>query len=875
KLPTHMVPLHYELVLKPHMYHKRPKTFTFNAFLDIRMKCVESSNNITLHARHVNIIDRYLKLSGSVSGPLQSVIMNWTMDRSRELLVIHLDSWMWKDKEYTLRMRYNGRLTNSLTGFYYSRQLHNSTKSFAAASQMEPDFARSVFPCFDEPAYKAHFNLTVIRRDSEKSLFNMPRKEVRKYNHHQTADIYETTPLMSTYQLAFIVGHLYDLPDTSLQNVKFRSWTMGEKQIETNLALDISVLMVKYLEKYFSSVIPLKKYDMVALPDVVEGDMTSWGLSIFRESNILYTPGSAAHIKKQEAVLTISRRLAHQWTNLVSPKSFNQLWFNKALGRFVAGLGIDHFLPTWQMTQQLIVEDLYRGLDEDALSTSHPLELEDNRIPDVYDPIDYHKGASVLKMLQFIMGERIFTSGIKKYIRNHAYKPVTTDALWTILTDVTKENGKTINVKGFMESWTTLDGYPVVMVNNLGGNKVKISQKKFVRDPCSSETSTSISKARWEIPFTFTSDRERYYNQTARDISKKKSSCPWIMGNIQQSGFYRVNYDDNNWICLLKQLNANHEVIPPIHRAQLIDDAMTLAASNMVHMNIAVLTLRYLDKEREYIPHLVARKHMDYIHKMLLNSSIEAVLSNLSWTYETIFVEKIFQSCSNFPVSIVTSNIDNFRLLRSLIISTACEYDQPECVRSALVMYANLMGKPSDNRISRDLRATIYCTAIRHGNGKEWNFAMSRFRQSQEHAEKDILLRAMACTDKARTLKRFLETSRDPEQFSKHDTLEVFGHIGANPIGRAMVWDMVKKDWTTLFNEFNGNPKFAEMIKKITSDMRTEVELLQVESFIEQHPTLGSTEKVFHQALENIKFNIRWLNNHYQTFSTLLNENAF
>ncbi|ESP00390.1 hypothetical protein LOTGIDRAFT_238560 [Lottia gigantea] len=916
KLPGHIKPIYYDIILKPYIYNGQPSTFTFDGYVKIKLRCMETSMNITLHVNNLMISRKTMQITESNNGTAPT-IMDVVYDTKRQLMIIKLDDAVYKGFDYFFSVRYSAKLSNNLFGFYYSKYEYGNETRYMASTQLEPAFARSVFPCFDEPEYKAHFNMTVIRSTNVTALSNMPIELQMDVGDNLVSDFFESTPIMSPHLLAVVVGEKEGIEAVTPDNVTFSAWITRGSVDKAKFALIAGMAISNYFGRYFGFKYPLPKQDIIAVPDFDAQGMENWGLIICSEDMLINHSIASSEMQQHVAIL-ISHELAHQWFgNLVTMNWWTDLWLSEGFAEFLGWIGTSYLFPEWKMFDQFVLDIVHSAFEMDGLTTSHPVNVpvsNVDQISDIFDDISYKKAASIIRMVNFFLGENIFRRGLQRYLKGHAFGTATHDDLWLALNEEANLEGKNINVKEIMDTWTLQMNYPVVKIKRQDTSGFVISQRRFLKDPCvrDSRKYSSDFKYRWEIPFTFTTKEELYFNQDHSDIiwvTKKirnklfrikavyaqksnTTSCNWILGNIQQYGFYRVNYDTENWKCLLLQLETNHTVIPAVHRAQIIDDSWSLASADMLDLNIALISIHYIIREMEYIPYKVAQKQFDFVDNILYNTAIitawqDYIVSQIKSSFNVLTKDNSGSShvrnhCLRAAVvqlfriimpgfgksTIKEKNID--RLLRSSIVSTACKYGLQECILTSKYLFKMWMKDPENYRIDPDLKSTIYCTAVKHGKMKEYKFAFNQYKSSKSESEKNLLLNAMACTKSQWLLGRYLSAALDNRHIRKSDTLKVFMHIASISANRNLVWEFITKNWDQIFKNYNGSPMLAKTISTVTNGMKTIRELDDVEDFLFSHPDLGNTETVFHQATEKIQFNIRWIHYHYETLEKYL-----
>ncbi|XP_071139480.1 aminopeptidase N-like isoform X4 [Mytilus edulis] len=879
RLPLNLYPTLYDVELQPYMYEGDAKDFYFTGKVTIEMQCIKSTNEIVLHSNKLNISEQSIKVMQMGSG--SQISHSVEFDKVNQFLILKSNTQFMMGSNYSVYIEFRGPLTGDLAGLYLSSYKRGNATIYITTSQMQPTDARKTFPCFDEPAVKAQFKITLVRKQHMVSLSNTPITSNMTRGNGWIADNYAVTPKMSTYLLAFIICDFEYTVNTTKNNVEYRAWARPEAVGQTPYSLDVGVKVLTYFEEYFNISFPLPKSDMIAVPDFAAGAMENWGLITYRETAMLYDPMESAETNKQRVAVVVSHELAHQWFgNLVTPSWWDDLWLNEGFASFVEYMGVDHVHPDWLMFEQIVVEDLQDVFNFDGLVTSHPVYVpvsHPSQINEIFDRISYGKGATIIRMMRFFLGEKTFQKGLQRYLKKQAYGAAFHDDLWKALSEQSIADGKperVQNVKQIMDTWTLQMNFPTVFMERTGDN-LRISQSRYLLDRNATDpgTYTSPFGYKWEIPFTFTSKSTSYFNQSDADISwmgkdgedveiinalSGESMDNWYLGNVMQYGYYRVNYPESNWQKLIQQLKTDLTKIHPIHRAQIINDAWNLAKSGDLRMNIALQTVEYLSTEENVLPFWAASGELGYVDGMLERTALYGNFSKFMKATYTIPFNKLGMDNSG------SSHLEIY--LRRTVVAHACKYGHEVCIENSRKLFKELMETTDGtNPIDVNLRSTVYCIAIRYGTVEEWDFAYKKYKTSNVATEKAALLISLSCSRDVWVLSRFLGFTLIPEEIRKQDALFIIVYISRNAIGRSLVWDFFRGNWDVIFKQYGGGSfSFSHLITGITAKFNTEFQLQSVRSFKDSVPDLGSGARAFQQSIEKINFNIKWMAKNYK-----------
>lgn len=889
RLPVHLEPIKYKLELVPFII---PNNFTIRGNVKIQVLCHHPSSNITVHAADLSINNDTVVVADEDGNSLD--VEGVQYDKDREFFIINLSEQLIVGKMYTVEISYIAYLKDNLKGFYRSQYFDRSTNTtqYIAVTQFQATDARRAFPCFDEPGIKAQYEVSLGRKRDMTSISNMPieREGVAMAEDDDYVwDMYQESVRMSTYLVAFVVSKFDYVEETlSSNNVRFRIWSTPNTLDQTQYAKQIGPRILEFFETYFNVKFPLPKQDMIAIPDFGAGAMENWGLITYRETALLFKEGVSNANNKERIAIVVSHELAHQWFgNLVTPSWWTDLWLNEGFASYVEYLGVDAVQPELKLLEQFVVSDLQDVFRIDALESSHPISIpvkHPDEIQEIFDRISYGKGASIIRMMDNFLTTNTFRQGLTVYLRDLAYKAATQDDLWQYLTQQGHQDGTLsldMDVKTIMDTWTLQMGFPLVTINrNYQDRTATVSQSRFLVG----EKKTTQKELRWWVPLTFT-DPNTGFNNTynkewlrpdgkSRTLEAMPAEDTPVIFNVQQTGYYRVNYDKKNWALIAEQLNRDHTKIHVINRAQILDDALNLAKSGFLDYGTALSLTSYLSKETEYIPWSAALSGLSYINKMLKRTSAYGDFKR----YMLALVNPLFTKLGFVPSS-RDSHLDT--KLRSKAIAWACSMGSQECKARAGQLYSQWMETQEPdtteaNPIDVNLKYETYCNAISDGSEEEWDFGWSRYKNSQVASEKSLLLNSLGCTKNVWLLNRYLNKSLYSDSgVRKQDGYKVLGGVGRNTVGRYLVWDFIRDNWDTVSKYYSGFAVtyIGRTIKGIADQFNTKFELQQLVEFQEAHKSdLKASTRDVKQALEAAGNNVKWMEKNFENIWTWLQQ---
>uniref|UniRef100_A0A3Q3EQ01 Aminopeptidase n=1 Tax=Labrus bergylta TaxID=56723 RepID=A0A3Q3EQ01_9LABR len=840
--------------------------FVFHGHSRVVFRCTNDTDLILIHSNKLNLTKfdgHHAKLTGLNGAAAPPLKRTW-LEVPTQYLVVQLKSPLKAGSTYELFTEFVGELADDLGGFYRSEYMEDGVKKIVATTQMQPTDARKAFPCFDEPAMKAVFHMTLLHPHGTVALSNGMDYEPVNVT-LDGMDVVQTsfapTEIMSTYLLAFVVCDFTFIGSKPGEDVLIRIWARKKAIAEGqgDYALEKTGPILSFFEKYYNSSYPLAKSDQIALPDFSAGAMENWGLITYRETALLYNPNVSSNGDQEWVATVISHELAHMWFgNLVTMKWWNDLWLNEGFATYVSYLGADKAEPTWNMKDLIVLNEIIGVMGVDALASSHPLSskeedvLKPEDISQLFDSITYSKGAAVLRMLSEFITEDVFSKGLHTYLEEFKYQNTVYTDLWKHLQMAVDKAGVPLpySVEEIMNRWILQMGFPVVTIDSKTG---KISQKHFLLDPDSVVDRPSPFGYEWFVPVTWIKtggDEQQYWLQHKED--------DWLVANIKMKGFYRVNYDLENWERLLSKLSSKHQDIPETNRAQIIDDAFNLARAKMVDTTLALRTTKFLDKEREYMPWETTRRNLNYFILMFDRSEVYGPMQAYIKKQVTPLFNHFKDLTANWT-KIPDNHTDQYNQVNA--ISMACSTGVPGCKELTTGWFREWMANPEANNISPNLKSTVYCSAIAAGGVEEWDFAWSMFKKATIASEAEKLMYALSCTKQPWLLNRYLEYCLDPEKIRKQDATFTITYIAANSVGQSLAWDFIRSNWDHIFNDYGGGSfSFGRLIDGVTKRFSSEFEYKQLLQFKEDNAGhFGSASASLEQALERTKANINWV----------------
>jgi puromycin-sensitive aminopeptidase len=591
RLPRTVVPSRYDLRLEPDL-----TTLTFAGVETIAVSIAEPVNEIVLNAVEL-AVDEAVVTDGRGREQRATVSLDEAAERCRLAFAEPLATG-----EGRLRIVFRGTLNDKLRGFYRSVYKDPSGVSRTmAATQFEATDARRAFPCWDEPAFKAVFSVTLaidpaLTAVSNTRIVGETREGARKIVR------FADSITMSTYLVAFVVGELEATDAVSVGRTPVRVWCVPGKRRLAAFGHEIAVDSLRYFEEYYGLPYPGDKLDLLAIPDFAAGAMENLGAITFRETALLVDETAASHAELQRVADVVAHENAHMWFgDLVTMSWWNGIWLNEAFATFMEMLAVDAWKPEWQRWVAFGVSRAAAAA-VDGLHSTRPIEFPvraPREADAMFDVLTYEKGASVLRMLEQYLGAGVFRQGVRDYLTAHRFGNADTGDLWAALG---RASGQPI--PAVMDGWIFAPGYPLVSAS-VEGEQLVLRQQRFTYLPKPLEwygaapAAAAAAPARWHVPVQVRVSAggretvERVMLAEAETRRPLPAGADRVVVNEGGHGFYRVRYDDTLRAKLLDRLPS----LAAIERFNLVSDAWAVTVAGLMPLlDYLELTARFRDE---------------------------------------------------------------------------------------------------------------------------------------------------------------------------------------------------------------------------------------------------------------------------------------
>lgn len=856
-LPKNVKPLHYNLTLEPDF-----KTFKYDGYVEIELDVVEDTKSISLNTLELDIHKTEITCGSktvSSSPKLQ-------FDEDSQTTKIDFDESIPAGNKATLSLKFTGTLNDNMAGFYRSSYKGpNGEDAYMATTQMEPTDARRAFPCFDEPALKATYTVTLIADDKMTCLSNMDVAHEKKAGEGRKAVTFNKTPLMSTYLLAFIVGEL-KVYETNEFRLPVRVFCTPDKNIDHgHFSAVLAAKTLKFYEEQFDSKFPLPKMDMVAIPDFSAGAMENWGLVTYRVVDLLLDEKTSSASTKQRIAEVVQHELAHQWFgNLVTMDFWDGLWLNEGFATWMSWYSCNIFYPEWKVWEGYVTDNLQSALGLDSLRSSHPIEVPVKRadeINQIFDAISYSKGSCVLRMISKYLGEDVFMEGIRRYLKKHAYGNTQTGDLWAALSDA---SGK--DVERVADIWTKNVGFPVVTVSeNEKESSIQVKQNRFLR---TADVKPEEDKTLFPVFLGLRTkdgvNEELTLNK--REDSFKVPDLDFYKLNADHSGIYRTSYPAHR----LQKLgeNAKAGLLTVEDRAGMIADAGALSAAGYQKTSGLLSLLKSFDTEPDFVvwDEITARvgtvrnawlfedqKTQDAL-RAFQRDLVANKAHKLGWTFKDTdgHIEQQF---------------------KALLFGASAGAGDEKTKAAAFEMFEKFAAGDRQ-ALHPNLRASVYAVVLKYGGEKEYNVLVKEYETAANADERNAALRSLGRAQQPELIQRTLAYS-----LSKHvkdqDVYLPLAGLRAHAPGMEAFWAWVKENWEVLVKKMPPSFTLLGSVVAMASSGFTKKEQLQdVQSFFEGKSTKGF-ERNLAQSVDAVKAKIGWLERDAKDVEAWLKENKY
>ncbi|XP_065211156.1 glutamyl aminopeptidase-like [Planococcus citri] len=739
--------------------------FSFEGTVLIEVKILERTKCITMNSKNL-----YLKQINVYNGHT-SLNGDYKLLEDKEMLEMCFSKEISMYETLTISISFKGEVRDDFKGLYKVQYEENGSKKWLAATLLEPTNARMVFPCFDEPQYKAKFHLSLARYRDQSSLSITPLSETSKEDpgiDNRVWDTFSDSVPCPPYMMSFTI---HSFASRTLRSGYLTVYS--RKHTDKDVSFIISNYPAWYaavcdyvnIHNYFDQYI-----DIIALPDGNEFSQKGT-LMIYKEKDVLQIEGVDVEKNKEEITKASIHKVYHLWIGGYARLDWwSDTWLSESFGIYLQYVIANQMNSEWEMENRFITEVLQEALFEEEMhfvsavssSTKSPSEIQNQK----FNSFINRKGASIINMLQQIVNPYLklaFQNVIRKAHEDRS--EIKSNDLWNEIDRQIKNKNllpSDMSVTDFMQTWLQNSGYPLITVLTNEHGEVTMKQETYQ----SSRTTNEILDYTWIIPITCKKKSStgccanKKFNKWLRNselvtTDHRVNKDEWILCNLNQ-GYYRVTYTKENWLLLTEQLKSQPSKIDRLSRAQLIDDSFHLAINNKLPFSIVYNLGTYLEKESDMLPWFSFVKYVNYFLRYYEETDVFEYLRRY-------FLNLITPQYKRIGFRAKKEDDYITRIGRPYILAIACRVGLQDCLSESAQMYNTYINDLT--KVPAEWKYVVYCRSFETLQYKQaaWNKLWTMHRNSHTMSEKELILSSMACANDDTLFKKYLKMAIDTD----------------------------------------------------------------------------------------------------------------
>lgn len=871
-LPKTLIPYHYDLSVSAIDDVKE----TFKGLVKIYLTIAQDTDELHLNYRDLTVFQDRISIEVA-STKKKIAVVSITENKAKEFFVIKFSEPVSvADGELHVTLDYDAIIQTNMAGFYKSTYTEKGEEKCMLSTQFEATDARRAFPCLDEPEFKATFTVDLTLKSEWVALGNMPIETESTAAPGSKKVVFEKTPIMSTYLLAWACGdfeYIEGFTDTLYNNDKplpVRIYTTPGYTEEARFALEIAPKIVDYFSKIFEIKYPLPKLDLIAVHSFSHNAMENWGLITYRSTALLYSEAKSDPSYKQKVCYVVAHEIAHQWFgNLVTMKWWDELWLNEGFATWVGYAAVEHLFPEWDIFSGFVSESLQQALNLDGLRNSHPIEVpvvDALDIDQVFDAISYLKGASTILMLSNYLGQDLFLSGVAKYLNKNKFANATSHDLFSSIGEV---SGKPID--NLMESWIKKIGFPIVNVEE--GSKageVLVTQSRFLNG---GDILPEENETKWWIPLNPTTSADISLTSATEVISGIPTDS-FFKFNKDTTGVFRVNYSpaimEKNILPHFNKLTAKDKV-------GLIADVSSIAVSGISNTTTTA-TLLHLIKSLvdaneladDYVVWLELGKRLGDVLTVFADGDAE--LSESLNKFATFVYEK---KATELLLESSTSSSFLEGKLKTEILNHAGVLAIPEAKKYALELFETWKSTQTIDPSLRYFAFSSIASSPELINELTYGLMMQEVIIPSSLDSREITLGALGHVNNQKIFESLISKLIEPEVIPTMDAHFLGKTLSTNVHTRDGFWNFFKSNYEAIYKLMSTNMVVLDRFIKITlSNYQSMEKHDEIYDFFKDKDVHGF-ERSYLQVLDNIKIRSAWLARDEKEVKEWLNSNGF
>jgi aminopeptidase N len=804
-------------------------------------KAGRPSKRITLHGHGLKVTSASIAVKDK-KGEREIPVSRINLQKSLHEIRLHTDTLLYPG-QYTVTIEFNSAITVGMTGLYPCNFKLDGEDHALLATQFESHHAREVFPCIDEPEAKATFDLTLATETGVTVLSNTPVKK-QSTEDGKLVTTFETTPRMSSYLLAFVVGILQHKTAKTRTGTDVSIYSTPAHPIESlDFALETSVKVIEFFEEYFGAPYPLAKADHIALPDFSSGAMENWGLITYRERILLAYPGQTSQSIREVIAMVIAHETSHQWFgNLVTMKWWDDLWLNESFANMMEYRALDDLFPDWHMWDTFISQEGLSALRRDATPGVQAVKTEvhhPDEIGTLFDPsIVYAKGGRLLFMLMHYIGEDAFRKGLRSYFKKFAFKNTVGADLWGELS-----NASGADVAAFMDPWLERPGFPVISVDS-NTKGITIRQRHFLDNPDKADESRL-----WPVPLF--ADIEGIPTLLDKQHIKLPAGQHDVLRlNRGARGHYIVNYETPAIRTAVGKL-VSSGTLTNAERLMLLNDASMLSRAGLrPYGDVLELLAEYKDETNDSVWDMIAlivgesRRFVDLDElledkiKQFIRTLTKAEFERLGWD------EQDGESVAD-------------QKLRALIIGLGAFADEPGIIEEAKRRFGAYRKDPDS--LSSEIRSIVLGVPVKLGDTEAIDYLIKLHDETSNSDLKGDVTGALTSTRSDKTAQRLLERIKDPKLVKPQDADRWLAYLLRSRYVRDTAWKFMESEWQWFEGTYKDDKSYDYLPRYAAGACNTPEQAERYRKFFEPKRDQLALRRNIQIGIEEINNRVKWL----------------
>jgi aminopeptidase N len=823
RLPEVARPENYKLTFTPDLEKAK-----FEGDETISIRVLKPTSEITLNAVDID----FHEVTVTSGGATQKAKV--TPEKDKEMVVLSVEKPLAAGAT-TIHITYTGILNDEMRGLYLGKD--DKGRKYAA-SQFEATDARRAFPSFDEPDYKATFDITAVADSDQVAISNYKVVSDTPGPGNKHTVKFATTAKMSSYLAALVVGN-FEYIEGSVDGIPIRVYSTPGKKEMGQFALESAEYIVGYYNKYFGIKYPYGKLDLIGLPDFSAGAMENVGCITFREVILLIDEKQGSIDLKKTIASVTAHEIAHMWFgDLVTMKWWDDIWLNEGFATWMESKPVQKWKPEWNYDLD-DVSGTGGTLNVDSLANTRPIHQAAEtpaQIQELFDGIAYGKAASVLRMLESYLGEETFRAGVNAYLKEHQYANATADDFWD-----TQAKTSHKPVDKIMPTWVKQPGAPIINVKaQCFGNStsVTLTQQRYYVDRAKFE---AINDQLWQVPLCLKGSAGggvKCELMTKREEAFTLPGCStWVLANAGATGYYRTGYSAD----AVRALATDAETkLTPAERISLQGDiwASVRVGREPVGDYLAFAQGLQADRNRAVLEDVLGR--LNYIGQYLVSDGDRD-------SYRMWLRQYLAPPMKEVGYEPKPGESDEQRTLRSRLFN-ALGYDarDPETLEQARKLADKALADPAS--VDREMAGGALTLAALNGDAALYDKVMAATKTPKSPEEYYMYLYTLPQFTDPKLLQRTLDFGISPDVRSQ-DALGLITSVLGNPAGQQQAWDFIRQHWTEI--EKAGGPFASAQVVGATSVFCDAGMRDQVTEFFSAHK-VAAAERTYKQSIERI-----------------------